>query len=118
MATYFDGFDSFGDLPHEYVQDLTEDELVYAGYSCEDYDGTAIVVYQRDGVWFENHDGHCSCDPLGSWSPERTKVEVLVAYTCWPGLADAVMAREADMVRTRELTTAGPRAIVFGALRA
>jgi len=96
MATYHDGFERRDDIVANYGDKTpTEDELVYAGYTCEDYEGSAIVVFVRDGKWFENNDGHCSCNGLENWEPEETSPEALLIRAHWPGLHEAVTARMA-----------------------
>lgn len=89
---YYDQFDSYADLPYG-EDNPTEAELVYAGYTYEDYSGAALIVYMRDGQWFENNDGHCSCYGLEDWRPEATTPEALLIRKGWPGLAEAVNAR-------------------------
>lgn len=101
-AVYYDGFSDFASLPHEYK--VAEHEVVYAGYSCEDYEGSAIVVFVRDGKLFENNDGHCSCNGLENWEPEETSAEALMIRNGWPGLAEAVAAFEAAKLKTQRST--------------
>lgn len=71
----------------------TEDELVYARYDSYNYEGDAIIVFVRDGVWYENNDGHCSCNGLDQWAPEVTSPEALLLRTKQVDLCAAVRAR-------------------------
>lgn len=48
-------------------------EVIYAVYDHEGYDGSAFVLYQKDGKLFEVYGSHCSCMGLeGQWTPEET----------------------------------------------
>lgn len=95
MATYYDEWTSRADVVNDYGTNTpTDEEIVYAGYTYEDYSGNAIVVFVRDGHWFENNDGHCSCNGLEHWTPEVTTPEALLIRNGWPGLVEAVVARQ------------------------
>lgn len=51
-------------------------EILLADYSYESYEGSAWVLYRKDGKLFEVNGGHCSCYGLeGQWEPEETTVE-------------------------------------------
>src|SRR5436190_5375054 len=89
---YYDGFSSHDDLPYG-EDNPSPGEVVYAGYTYEDYSGSALVVFVRDGAWFENHDSHCSCYGLECWRPEGALPEAIAKYEGWPGLAEAVRNR-------------------------
>lgn len=92
---YYDQWTSREDVANDYgEQTPTEDEIVYAGYTYEEYSGNAIVVFRRDGKWFENHDGHCSCYGLEDWKPEETTREALLMQTGWPGMKEAIEATD------------------------
>ncbi len=76
---------------------ITEDQLegtniIYAIYSYEDYEGSAIVLFERDGKLYEVNGGHCSCYGLeGQWDPEETFVEAIKKRALtYPGLEDAL----------------------------
>lgn len=93
---YYDVWTKHEDVVADYGENTpTEDELVYAGYTYESYSGDAIVVYQRDGKLYENHDGHCSCYGLERWEPEETTAEAIRMRPseAWPGLIEALTAR-------------------------
>lgn len=65
----------------------TDAEVLFAAYTYENYSGTAIVIFERDGKLYENHGGHCSCYGLeGQWSPEETTWEAIAMR---PVVADA-----------------------------
>lgn len=47
--------------------------ILLAEYRYENYEGSAFVLFERDGQWFEVNGSHCSCYGLeGQWSPEST----------------------------------------------
>lgn len=59
-------------------------EILYASYLREDYEGTAFVLFWRDGKLFEVNASHCSCyglsesdiegTPITQWQPEETTI--------------------------------------------
>lgn len=89
-ATYYDEWNNYADLKMAYSECPQEDNIIYAGYSYEDYSGSAIVVFFEDGKLFENNDGHCSCNGLEHWDPEETSLAALRIRKGWPGLQDAL----------------------------
>lgn len=96
MPTFFDGFTDLQSVNDTYpLAQITPEEIVYAGYIVEDYTGYSLVVWVRDGQWFENNDSHCSCNELGIWLPEMTLPDALLIRQGWPGLSDAVRERTA-----------------------
>ena len=95
MATYRDEWKTYEDVLGDYGDNLPpEDDIVYAGYTYEDYSGSALIVFRKDGKLFENNDGHCSCHGLEHWAPEETSVEALRMRQGWPGLHEALSAFE------------------------
>lgn len=90
MAKYYDGWQSKDDVDYAEVKAMDEADVIYAGYTYEDYNGDAIVVFTKDAKVFENNDGHCSCYGLENWSPEETSVAALRIRTGWPGLVEAL----------------------------
>lgn len=91
MAVYYDEWKSRDDVVTSYGDKVPpEDAIVYAGYTYEDYNGNAIVVWRDGDKWLENNDGHCSCYGLEDWRPEETSREALLMRTHWPGLKEAV----------------------------
>ena len=53
--------------------------ILYATYEIDGYEGSAFVLFSRDGQLYEVHGGHCSCMGLeGQWEPEETTVDALV----------------------------------------
>ncbi len=91
---YYDNWSHREDIALEYkgVDIPKDEEIVYAGYTYEDYEGSAIVVFVKDGVLYENNDSHCSCNGLENWGPEETSAGALFMRTGWPGLHEALTA--------------------------
>jgi len=101
MAIYHDGFARYEDLP--YGDNLPpRHAIIYAGYETQDYDGHALIVFLRDGEMWENNDGHCSCDGLVNWVPERTTRDALLMRAGWPGLAEALDDLRVAVVAARQ----------------
>ena len=101
MAIYHDGFARYEDLP--YGDNLPpRHAIIYAWYETQDYDGHALIVFLRDGEMWENNDGHCSCDGLVKWEPERTTRGALLMRTGWPGLAEALDDLRVVVVAARQ----------------
>lgn len=59
-------------------EELRGIEVLLASYTYEDYEGSAFVLFRKNGKLFEVNGGHCSCYGLeGQWEPEETSVESL-----------------------------------------
>jgi hypothetical protein len=53
-------------------------KVLYARYQYEDYDGEALVLFEKDGKLFEVYGSHCSCYGLeGQWEPQETTWDAL-----------------------------------------
>jgi hypothetical protein len=65
-----DVIETFGDSEVN-AEELTGIDFIAGNYEASDYEGSAYVVFRRDGKWYEVSDGHCSCNSL-SWSPSET----------------------------------------------
>lgn len=53
-------------------------EILFARYTAEGYEGSAYVLFQRDGKLFEVSGAHCSCYGLeNQWDPEEVPAEAL-----------------------------------------
>lgn len=50
------------------------ENILFAAYAQDyGYDGTALVIFEKDSKLFEVHGGHCSCNGLeNQWSPEES----------------------------------------------
>jgi hypothetical protein len=57
-------------------------EVLFAYYDGGGYDGTAFVLFRKDGKLYEVHGSHCSCYGLeDQWEPEECTVESLTKTT-------------------------------------
>ena len=46
------------------------EEILFATYYSQDYDGSAFVLFHKDGKLFTVQGGHCSCNGLeDQWCP-------------------------------------------------
>ena len=62
-------------------------EVIYAHYEGG-YDGSAFVLFRKDGKLFEVNGSHCSCYGLeGQWTPEETTLAAMLARPNVPELA-------------------------------
>lgn len=62
-------------------------KILLASYGYENYEGSAFVLFERDGKLYEVNGGHCSCyglseqsysgDTETQWQPEETTLESL-----------------------------------------
>ncbi len=83
MEKYLGLFENIDNMRAEFgVKDgdlfPTDDEVIVAAYEYEDYSGDAIVLFRRDGKFYEVNGGHCSCYGLeDQWSPEETSIEAI-----------------------------------------
>lgn len=51
----------------------TDEQILYASYEAEGYEGYSYALFERDGKLYEVNGSHCSCHGLeGQWSPEET----------------------------------------------
>ncbi len=56
----------------------TDDQILYASYEAECYEGYSYVLFERDGKIFEVNGSHCSCMGLeGQWKPEETSWDAI-----------------------------------------
>jgi hypothetical protein len=78
---YLDGLESKQDIADQFEIDMSELEgchILFAVYKNESYEGSALVIYSKDGKLYEATGSHCSCNGLeGQWSPEETSIEAL-----------------------------------------
>jgi hypothetical protein len=75
-------------IPSDSLEGCT---LHVAVYSL-DYDGCALVVYEKGGTLYEVNGSHCSCYDLeGQWEPEATNPDSLRLRTFYESeLQDAL----------------------------
>jgi hypothetical protein len=64
-------------------------KVLYASYNQGYYDGSAYVLFKRDGKLYDVNGSHCSCFGLeNQWDPEETSVEAIYKYN--PSVAEMV----------------------------
>ena len=69
---------AYGVPDPDILKDLENAEVLFASYSNVSYEGEAIIIYSKNGVLYEVHGSHCSCNGLeGQWSPEETTYEAI-----------------------------------------
>lgn len=81
MSRYYDEFSSITDVNREFkcsVDDLKDVEILFAAYTYEDYEGDAIVIFNKNNKMYMVEGGHCSCYGLeGQWGPVETTKETI-----------------------------------------
>jgi len=79
---FLENFDNEQDVIDSFQIDqneLNDAFILLAWYGYGDYDGSAFVLFERDGKLYEVNGGHCSCYGLeDQWSPEETSASALV----------------------------------------
>lgn len=79
MGIFLENFEKREDVLRDFEMEEVGGEILFAWYGYGDYDGSAFVLFERDGRLYEVNGGHCSCFGLeGQWEPEETSVEVLM----------------------------------------
>lgn len=91
MEKYFGGFSELDDIKRDFkvgyrydydaekevFDDVelfpTDNEVLFAFYGRESWEGDAFVLFEKNGQLYEVHGGHCSCYGLeDQWLPEET----------------------------------------------
>ena len=72
MQRFFGDFSDSGDVFNAFsVDDREGCEILAAEYEMDGYEGSASVLFRKDGKLFEVYVSHCSCYGLeGCWQPE------------------------------------------------
>jgi hypothetical protein len=79
MGIFLEDFGSVEDVCGNFQIDAVNGEILFAWYGGGDYDGSAFVLFSRDGELYEVNGSHCSCYGLeGQWDPEKTSFEELM----------------------------------------
>jgi hypothetical protein len=98
MSSYFgswtkkeDVIDAF-DVNYYEKKEIDNADIIVAVYSEGSYDGSAFILFRKDGHLFEVNDSHCSCNGLNNWQPEVTTKEALLLrsndYGIWADYGD------------------------------
>lgn len=78
---YMGNFEDKNDVQQEFQcsdEEMEGVKILLAWYEYANYEGSAFVLFERDGKLYEVNGGHCSCYGLeGQWDPEETNVDVL-----------------------------------------
>lgn len=78
------------DIMGQFSATHTNEHIVIANYTYEDYSGSAWVLFVKDNELYEVHGGHCSCYGLeDQWTPE---------LVCLPELVNRVANSRGDWV--------------------
>lgn len=65
-------------------------DIIFAEYEYEEYSGSSLVIFIKDGKLYEVNGSHCSCNGLEDcWSPEETSAIALLARPNVPDPAKA-----------------------------
>lgn len=82
MSKFIGWFSDVSDVERNFQlaeNSLSDVDIILAWYGGGDYDGSAFVLFERDGKLYEAGGSHCSCYGLeGQWEPEETLVDALV----------------------------------------
>lgn len=72
-------------------------QFLVARYDQECYEGSAFVLFRKDGKLYEVHGSHCSCYGLeGQWAPEETDWKALAMRSAawyWSDLVEVLPQR-------------------------
>lgn len=82
MSNIYDGeFSDWADVQREFeMEEPKPEEVLYADYNRDGYDGSAHIVYRNGDKFYYVYGGHCSCYGLeGQWDPEEYTAELFVA---------------------------------------
>jgi len=75
---YYGEFASKEDVCKEFEIDDIEGTVLFAAYDLDGYEGSAVVLFVRDGKFYFVSGSHCSCYGLeGQWAPEEMELEAL-----------------------------------------
>ena len=81
IMKYFNGFEDKKAIAEQFEIDISELEscnIVFAAYTCESYEGSALILFEKNDKLYEVSGSHCSCNGLeGQWQPEETSLEAL-----------------------------------------
>jgi hypothetical protein len=100
---YFELFTDYNSMIEQWnagADAPTDEQVLFAYYSYEDYSGWAVCIFERDGILYEVHDSHCSCNGLENWNPEETSWGAL-AMRDYYSLGGAPLTAFKELVASR-----------------
>lgn len=105
---YIDGFTEREDIAREFQIDADQLEgcqILFACYKTGNYEGSALVIYEKDGKLYEVHGSHCSCYGLeNQWEPEETSFEAIkIRDLSWYGFNGSAENLFIDLIFEREV---------------
>ena len=74
----WDCYEAFAQGWDGVTEPATDEEIIFASYHVDGYEGGAFVLFWRDGQLYEVNSSHCSCNGL-EWDPEPTTWAALAA---------------------------------------
>ena len=98
VAKAFGGFSQWDEEPAkeylEILETLNSAKVILAAYDIDGYEGSAYVVYEKDGMLYTVSGSHCSCYGLeNQWSPCESALEIIQANIetnyLWNDLSEA-----------------------------
>jgi hypothetical protein len=77
---FFEYFENKQDIEDSFDIELLEDiKILFSYYSHGNYEGSAFVLFEQNGILYEVNGFHCSCHGLeGQWEPEATTKESIL----------------------------------------
>lgn len=99
--------------PYTPAEDFpTDNQILYASYEQESYEGSSFVLFKRGGKLYEVNGSHCSCMGLeGQWKPEETTWEALaIRQPSSYGAPEAVVVEAKKRIKSaRKVNAVGQR---------
>lgn len=82
MEQFFGHFKGIEDIIGQFQineSELADAKILAAFYDTGSYEGSAMVVFRKDGKLYEVNGSHCSCNGLEEcWNPEETSYDALM----------------------------------------
>ena len=103
---YLDGFTGWKNVSDEFGAGswgertirMDEPDHVFAVYEQGNYEGSALVLFAKDGKMFSVEGSHCSCYGLeGQWEPHSESKETILkqatesSWGLWEANKDAIL---------------------------
>lgn len=75
---YFGQFNNTADVCKEFQINGVDGVIVFAAYDIDGYEGSAEVIFVKEGHLYQVSGSHCSCYGLeDQWKPEEMPIEAL-----------------------------------------